>query len=35
MVHNAEVQAVNTDTIGADELWSFVENNKSTACQRS
>ena len=35
MVHNAEVQAVNTDAIGADELWSFVEKNKSTACQRS
>jgi transposase-like protein len=32
MVHNAEVQAVDTDAIGADELWSFVEKNKRTAC---
>jgi len=31
MVHNAEVQAVDTDAIGADELWSFVEKNKTTA----
>jgi hypothetical protein len=27
MVHNAEVKAVDTDAIGADELWSFVEKN--------
>ena len=32
MVHNAEVQAVDTDAIAADELWSFVQKNKSTAC---
>jgi len=31
MVHNAKVQAVDTDAIGADELWSFVEKNKRTA----
>jgi len=31
MVHNAEVQAVETDAIAADELWSFVEKNKNTA----
>lgn len=30
MVHNACVQAVDTDAIGADELWSFVEKNKNT-----
>ena len=35
MVHNAEVQAVDTDAIAADEMWSFVEKNKSTAYQRS
>jgi insertion element IS1 protein InsB len=27
MVHNAEVQAVDTDAIAADEMWSFVEKN--------
>lgn len=31
MVHNAEVQAVDTDAIAADELWSFVQKNKSAA----
>jgi transposase-like protein len=29
MVHNAQVQAVETDAIAADEFWSFVEKNKS------
>lgn len=32
MVHNAEVRAVDTDAIAADEFWSFVEKNKRTAC---
>lgn len=27
MVHNAEVQDVDTDAIAADELWSFVQKN--------
>jgi hypothetical protein len=27
MVHNAQVQAVDTDAPAADELWSFVEKN--------
>ena len=31
MVHNAEVQDVDTEAIAADELWSFVEKNKSAA----
>ena len=35
MVHNASVQDVDTDAIGADELWSFVEKNKSTACLKN
>lgn len=35
MVHNAEVQAVDTDAISADELWSFGEKNKNTAYQKS
>ena len=33
MVHNIEVQSVDTDAIAADELWSFVEKNKNIACQ--
>lgn len=35
MVHNQEVQAVDTDAVAADELWSFVEKNKSTVHQRN
>lgn len=35
MVHNASVQNVDPDAIAAGELWSFVEKNKSTVCQRS
>jgi hypothetical protein len=27
-VHNAEVQAVDTDAIGTDELWSFVQKKQ-------
>ncbi len=32
MVHNAEVQDVDTDAIASDELWSFVQKNKNAAC---
>lgn len=35
MVHNAEVQNVDTDAIGADELWSFIEKTFITAGERS
>ena len=35
LIHNAQVQAVDTDAIAADEMWSFVEKNRSTACQRN
>jgi lambda repressor-like predicted transcriptional regulator len=35
LVHNAELQAVDTDAISADELWSFVEKNKNTACLKN
>ena len=35
LVHNAKVQNVDTDAIAADELWSFGEKNKNTACQRN
>jgi hypothetical protein len=32
MLHNAEIQDVDTDAIAADEMWSFVQKNKNTAC---
>ncbi len=35
LVHNAEVQDVDTDAIAADELWSFVEKNNGNACQKN
>ncbi len=35
LVHNAEVQAVDTDAMSADEMWSFVEKNKSIACPQN
>ena len=35
MVHNAQVQDVDTDAIAADELWSFVEKNKNTAYHKN
>ena len=31
LVHNAEVQAVQTEEVSADELWSFVSKNRSNA----
>jgi transposase-like protein len=31
LVHNAEVQSVQTEEVSADELWSFVSKNKSNA----
>lgn len=31
LVHHAEVQAVDTDAMAADEMWSFGEKNKSIA----
>ena len=30
-VHNAQVQAVQTQDVSADELWSFVAKNRSSA----
>ena len=35
MIHNAEVQQVKTEDISADEMWSFVEKNRLTVCQKS
>ena len=31
LVHNAEVQAVDTTEVSASELWSFVSKNQSNA----
>jgi hypothetical protein len=31
LVHNAEAQAVQTEKVSGDELWSFVSKNKSSA----
>ena len=31
LVHNAQVQAVQTQAVSADELWSFVAKNRSSA----
>jgi lambda repressor-like predicted transcriptional regulator len=31
LVHNAEVQAVQTSEVSGDELWSFVQKNRSSA----
>jgi len=33
LVHNAQVQAVQTEEVSADELWSFVAKNKSNVSQ--
>lgn len=33
LVHNAEVQAIPTQEVSADELWSFVEKHQSDVCQ--
>jgi lambda repressor-like predicted transcriptional regulator len=31
MIHNHELNAVETESIGADEFWSFVEKSRNTA----
>jgi lambda repressor-like predicted transcriptional regulator len=31
LVHNAAVYSVDTDAVAADEMWSFVQKNRSTA----
>jgi lambda repressor-like predicted transcriptional regulator len=31
MIHNQALQSVDSEAIGADEFWSFVEKNKKTA----
>jgi transposase-like protein len=35
LVHNAQVQAVQTEEVSADELWSFVAKNRSSASPMS
>jgi transposase-like protein len=35
LVHNAEVEAVQTEEVSADELWSFVARNRSNAQPKS
>lgn len=30
LVHNAEVQAIESEEVSADELWSFVSKNKNS-----
>lgn len=35
MLHNQELQQVETEAIAASEFWSFVKKNKSTANQES
>ena len=34
-VHNAQVQAVKTDEVSANEMWSFVKKSKNTASPQS
>ncbi len=35
LVHNAQIQAVQTQEVSADEMWSFVAKNKSNASQKN
>lgn len=35
MIHNQEVQKVTTEEVSADEMWSFVEKNRKTVCQKN
>ena len=35
LIHNQDVQAVATNVIKADELWSFVKKSKSTVNQKN
>lgn len=35
LVHNAEVQAVETEEVSADELWSFVSKNRSSVAPKT
>jgi len=35
LVHNAEVQAVQTEEVSADEMWSFVSKTKNSVAPKS
>jgi hypothetical protein len=35
MIHNQEVQKITTEEVSADEMWSFVEKNRKTVCQKN
>ena len=35
LVHNAEVQAVETEEVSADELWSFVSKNRNSVAPKT
>ena len=35
MIHNQEVQQIETEEVMADEMWSFVEKNRKTASQKN
>ena len=35
LVHNAEVQAVRTEEVSADEMWSFVSKNRNSVMLKS
>ena len=35
IVHNHQVAQVQTEEVSADEMWSFVQKNRSNACRRN
>jgi transposase-like protein len=35
MVHNAEVEAVQTEEVSGDEMWSFVSKNRSSVALKN
>lgn len=35
LIHNQDASSIETESISADELWSFVEKNKNTACPKN
>lgn len=35
LVHNAEVQAVQTEEVSADEMWSFVSKNRNSVAPKN
>ncbi len=35
LIHNAEVQAVQTEEVSADEMWSFVSKNRNNVVSKS